>query len=51
MPPITFLSKRPAALNTAETLWVPVLVQSGDHFLNNKRNEKLNGFRWVGVLI
>lgn len=39
--PITFLSKRSAALNTAETLWVPVLVQSRHHFLNNK----------VGVLI
>lgn len=48
VPPITFLSKRPAALDAAETLWVPVLIQSGDHFLNDKRSEKLNGFRWVG---
>lgn len=51
VPPITFLSKRPAALNTAETLRVPVLVQSGDHFLNNKRNKTLNGVIWVEVLI
>lgn len=29
----TFLSKRPAALDAAETLWVPVLIQSGDHFI------------------
>lgn len=41
VPPITFLSKRPAALNTAETLWVPVLIQSRYHFLNDKRNKKL----------
>lgn len=33
VPPITFLSECPAALHTAETLWVPVLIQSGDHFL------------------
>lgn len=51
VPPITFLSKGPAALHTAETLWVPVLIQSGDHFLNSKRNGKLNGFRWFGVFI
>lgn len=29
----TFLSKGAAALHTAETLWVPVLVQSRDHFI------------------
>ncbi len=51
LPPITFLSKRPAALHTAETLRVPVLIQSGDHFLNNKSNRKLNGSRCVGVLL
>lgn len=31
---ITLFSKRSAALYTAETLRVPVLIQSGDHFLN-----------------
>lgn len=41
VPLITFLSKRPAALNAAETLWVPVLIQSGDHFLNNKGMKSL----------
>lgn len=43
--PITFLSKRPTTLNTAETLWVPVLIQSSDHFLNEKRIKKSNVFK------
>lgn len=34
---ITFVSKRPTALDTAETLWVPVLVQSRHHFLRGGR--------------
>lgn len=42
---ITFISERPAALNTAETLRVPVLVQSGDHFLNNRRKNKMHWFK------
>ena len=48
VPPITFLSKRPAALNTAETLRVPVLIQSGDHFLTKGLKSYL---RWVEVVI
>lgn len=45
VPPITFLSKCPAALNAAETLWVPVLIQSSDHFLNEKRIKESNVFK------
>lgn len=31
---LTFLSKGPPALNTAEVLRVPILVQCSHHFLN-----------------
>lgn len=50
VPPITFLPERPAALHTAEALRVPVLIQSGDHFLNDKKNERSNGVRWAGAI-
>lgn len=30
---LTFVSKRPTAFHAAEALWVPVLIQSRDHFL------------------
>lgn len=46
---ITFVSKRPAALNAAETLWVPVLIQSCHHFLQEER--ETSGLGWTETLL
>lgn len=37
----TFISERPAALHTAEALWMPVLIERSDHFLHIKQSQWL----------